>query len=309
MELIVEPISHEHLDSCIKNEIKNIILPLKNFSIKSDFRFDINEIKKILKQFSEINFVVKINAILFEHDLSKITEILLALSKMKVTDIIFQDLAIPQIIKEQNLNFNLRYNPETLVVSYGQFDFFNEVNFSTVTLARELTLNEIKKICTKKKNIQVEIQGHGFGFIMHSRWNLISNFETYYNTKINKPSNQHILIQEELRKYPNKLVQDEYGTLMLTSYCNYTIDLMYQLSEIEVDFIRLDFYGFDSQYAIDTTNLYMIALNDITNNKKINECTCKLLNNKDFVYSHGFLKSPKDILDLTKKTDTQNENK
>ena len=161
-----------------------------------------------------------------------------------------------QINAEEQLNLKLKYSPETLVTSYQQFDFFKEINCASVTLARELAMFEVDEILKHKlPGLEVEIQGHGYLFIMHSRWKLISNFEESYDIQL---KHQQLLIREDLRKLPNVITEDNFGTHMFSGFQLYTLDILNQLKD--VDWIRIDTINMQSDEVYYTTDTYLKAI-------------------------------------------------
>lgn len=77
--------------------------------------------------------------------------------------------------------------------------------------------------------------------------------------------------------------------------------MLNELNEIGIDFLKLDFFKFDSDYAIFVTKLYTEAIFNLEKKDKQTSLTKELLSNTDILYSHGFLKGAKEILDLQKK--------
>ena len=303
MKLVIEPYNYEHAIYCINNNIDAIILGLDKFSLRNTYTFNLNELKEILLIKNKTKVFVKVNSFIFENDIPVLTNYLMELNKLNVDEIIFADYAIAQINDELNLKLKLRYNPETLVTSYLQFPFFVENNFKCVTLTREISKYELKEIINNKnKKLEIEIQGHGYLFIMHSRWELISNFEKYYD--LNLP-HQQLQIKEELRKLPNLITQDQYGTHMFSGYQIYTLDI---LDELEgVDWIRIDSINMNEKELYLVTTLYKEVIDFFNNNKllpnQINDKVSGLKSIASSPISHSFLGKSSDILHMEKENE------
>lgn len=303
MKLVIEAFNKEHAIDLINNNADIVVLSNNKYATRINYSFSDNEILEFAKNKKNSEIWVKVNAIFFEQNLNDLENYLKWLSNINIDRIIFQDLAVAQIIKENNLNIKLHYCPETIVTNYGQFDFYNYVGFNSVFLARELSFNELKEISENKKNIEIEIQGHGYSFIMHSRWKMINNFIDYYNLDKQEINKDYLLVKEELRKYNDIIFEDEHGTHMLTGYILYTIDIIDKLKSLNIDYLRLDFIKTNEQYAKAISNLYINTIkNNFDNDKK------ELFNNlnKHFVITHGFLGGINEILGL-KKNEEQHE--
>ncbi len=300
MKLVVEPFNYNHAIDCINMNIDAIIIGLNNFSLRNSYSYSIEELKKIILVKNKTKVFVKINSFIFENDLKSLSELLTELSKLSIDEIIFSDYSIPQINNELNLNLKLRYNPETLVTSYFQFPFFAENNFNCVTLSREIPKYELKEIINNKQTgLEIEIQCHGYLFIMHSRWNLISNFEKYYD--ISLPHSQ-LKIKEELRKLPNIISQDQYGTHMFSGYQIYTLDILNELDGI--DWLRIDTINMKQEEAIKVVEIYKHIIDYYNQNKNlpnnINDLVLKLEEVSSSKLSHSFLGTVNDILHMEK---------
>lgn len=301
MKIVIDVFDYQHAIYCIEKNIDAIIIGNNEFSLRNSFSFSKKEIMTIIKGRKHTKVFLKFNAIFFESQLKNITEELISISKMDIDGIIFQDLAVAQINEELNLNLKLRYNPETLITSHYQFDFYKEVNFSCVTLARELMMFEIEEILENKiLGLELETQGHGLLFIMHSRWNLISNFEDHYNFSF---SSKNIIIKEELRKIPNILFEDKHGTHMMSGYEMYSIDLFEKFKKL--DWLRIDTLNLNKEYVYYITDLYINGLKSFKENiENYNKITSNLkteISSKTiFPISHGFLGGTKDMLHKVK---------
>ena len=298
MELIVEAYNMEHALFCIDSGVHNLIIGNEVFASTYSYSFSENEVINLVNNKKNTKIWIKIDTFFFEPDINRLICYLKWLSRLNVDFIIFQDFAVAQINDELKLNLKLNYASQTTNTSYYQFDFFLENNIKSIFLARELTMTELIEICQNKGSMKIEIQGHGYGFIMHSRWKMISNFENYFNEKISNDDNKLIQIKEKLRKYPNLIFENRHGTHMFTGYQIYTIDLLSKLDSLGIDYLRLDFFNTNFDYAKTITDLYLKILTkktDIDN-------TINLFNelHKNHCIDHGFLGNIKDLPHLQK---------
>ncbi|MDE6473290.1 MAG: U32 family peptidase, partial [Ureaplasma sp.] len=189
----------------------------------------------------------------------------------------------------------------TLVTSYHQFTFFIENNINSVSLPNELFINEIKQICEHKpNNFELLIQTQGFAFIMHSRWNLVSNFQKYVDDKNKEYDANKIIFIKELNKvYPNLIIEDEFGTHMFSGYELCCIKFLKEFQKINLDYLLIDTYlNNNSNYDLEIYKIYQQAKNDLDNLDKyfmeIKEITKNEL-------SSGFIGGPLEIKHLLKK--------
>lgn len=226
-------------------KIDNIIIGLRNFSCRFNNYFDYDQIKTLIDNKKMSKITVCINDIFFEDKIFELENAIKKLVDLKVDCIMFHDLAVAQIVKENNYDIELHYNPETLVTSYGQFDFYLKNKISSVSIASELTMSELKKIHENKHSIKTCVKIYGLGFVMHSRWPMVSNFKNHlnantsiYSKKFN--SLEYLLIKEDLRVMPNILYEDQYGTHMLTGYYICGIKKMKEFKSMNIDYLLID---------------------------------------------------------------------
>lgn len=298
MELIITPNSFQNAKYFIENNADALLIALNEFSCRSNYYFSVDEITKLveLKSKTKTKIFVKLNNLFFENQINELENILVRLSKLDIDKIFFNDFAIAQIKYEMKLKLNLHYHPDTLVTSYGQFEFFKENGIFSLTLSNELFSYEIHDILKNKDKLSICIQGHGYSFIMHSRWELVSNFQKYINDNNNEyDKNKIILIREQQKVYSNILIEDKYGTHMFSGYKLCLINYLQELKEKKLDYLILDTYlEKEEDYDIKIYKVY----HDVLDNK-----TTK---NKDFFnnnekYSPGFYGGIKSILHFKKK--------
>lgn len=310
MQLVTMPYDYAQSLAFIKNNIDCILLGHHDISLRCAKYFSWQQIEKICKAKQKTKVFILVNQFFFEQDLDKLLNYLVKLNELKVDGIYFQDYAVAQLVQENKLKLNLIYHPETLVTSYGQFDFFQKNKINHVVLARELFKTEVKNICEHKpKQMQLEIQAQGLMFIMHSRWKMISNFQKYADLKIN--SRDKFWIRETLRKYPNAIYEDEYGTHMFSGYELCVIEILNELKQMGIDFIRIDNIMQNKKWCEIMTYTYDKAIKLANQNKltkKAIETSLKTIQiaAKPHDVSLGFLGTVKDNYHLVKVEDEKN---
>lgn len=315
MKLVSMPYDFDQAKVFIEKEIDCLLLGQKDLSLRCAKYFSWNQIKKISEIKNKTKIFVLVNQFFFENDLKLLQDGLIKLASLKIDGVYFQDYAVAQIVKEQKLNIQLIYHSETLVTSYGQFDFFLKNNINHVVIARELFLSELKQIALNKpKKLKIEIQVHGFMFVMHSRWKMITNFENY--TGLTKIKNQKQLwIREALRKIPNAIYEDKYGTHMFTGYELCLIKYLNQLRDLKIDYLRIDNAMQNKLWCDKITNIYSEAIK-LSKENKLTDKKIKLINNEiekivqPNLFSPGFLGTIQDNYHLIKsnnETDIDND--
>ncbi|MCF0217872.1 MAG: U32 family peptidase [Malacoplasma sp.] len=291
-----------------KYQIDYIIVGIKDFSTRFNNYFDLETLSNLKQSLKYSKLCVCLNNIYSEFDISGLEKLLVKLDELKVDLVMFSDFAVAQIVDEKKLNLELHYNPETLVTSYGQFDFYLENKINKVNIATELTLSEVKKICENKKQMFVTIKGFGLGFIMHSRWNMIDTFVDYANLEKAKfNSVEYLLIKEDERKYPNIIYQDHTGTQMLTGFYICCIKQINELKATNINGLIIDalFVHDDDKTLAYVVNAYKYALNHNLNQNQLNKLYHFIAQKVELDISPNFFGNHSDVLHTLKES---NEN-
>ncbi|BAC44643.1 protease [Malacoplasma penetrans HF-2] len=286
-----------------KREVEYVVVGLENFSCRFNGYFDFEEIERVKKSFKYSKLCVFLNNLYSEFEIEKLENALEKLEQLNVDLIMFSDFAVPEIIYEKNLNLKVHYNPETLVTSYGQFNFYLSNNINKVNLATELTLSEVKRICDNKENMYVSIKGFGLGFIMHSRWKMISSFLDYVNAnKAKFNSIDYLLIKEDERVYPNIIYEDPTGTHMLSGYYICALKQINELKNMNIDALIIDsLFVHDDDMTLDfVLEAYKFALKNDLNEKQLNILYEQVSKKSELDISPGFFGEHSDVLHTKK---------
>ena len=209
MELVVS-INSKELDKYLKFT-NSFIIGLSNYSINY-YELTIEEIKNILKKYSNINLFIAINKNIFNEDLIILEKNLKELSKLKIKGILFYDLSVLSIVKRLKLNIDLVYNQDHLVTNYNIVNFYSDLGCKYSYLSSDITSLEMEEISSKTKvNLMALFIGHIV--ISHSKRKLVSNFYNHINKKNIETINMLSLKNEDSKYY---VIENEIGTNVLT---------------------------------------------------------------------------------------------
>jgi len=178
-----------------KKNIHGYIINLKNYGVF--YNLDLT-LKSILNLKTNKELYININKMLFNKDIKKITRILKELEKIKA-NVIFEDMAIFNIVKKNNLNINLIYNQIHFATNYLSINFLEKRNVNNVVLSTEITLKDIKKI---KKNTNSKIFGYCYGKvpILYSNRSLLTNYFNY-NKMLKEKDKYYIKAENDSNYY------------------------------------------------------------------------------------------------------------
>lgn len=135
----------------------------KKFSLRAKAsNFSIEDIAEGVKFAHSLNKKIYVTVNIIPHcdDLSNIEEYLLSLDRIHVDAIIVSSLFIIETVKKLNLNLECHVSTQVSAVNEDYVKFYEELGCTRVVLARECSLNEIRKIKEHTNSeLEVFIQG------------------------------------------------------------------------------------------------------------------------------------------------------
>lgn len=227
--------------------------------------FELAEIQKATEyaHAKQKKVYVALNGIFHNEIFDALPEYLNKLQDFKVDGIICGDPSIFIVIKEQDIQIPIHWNPETLATNYQTLGYWMTKGAKRVVLSNELQLENVAQM-KQKLPIAIEVQAHGMTCIFQSKRDLVSN----YYKEINNDGSEKNTTQE------SKLYMKEYGKAD-THYpifedCNGThimsdadicmIDNLDLLIQAGVGSLRMDSILKTSDYHVSTVRIYREAI-------------------------------------------------
>lgn len=161
------------------NYTNSFIIGLKDFSINYQ-EYTIEEIKKLKEDYPNIELFISLNKNIFNNDLDKLENILIELNKIDIKGLLFYDLAILSIVKNNNLNIPLVWAQEHMTTNYNTCNYYYDKGVEYVSLSSEITVSEIKQI---KDNSKIKLISFFFGYpdVSFTKRKLLTNYFLYNN--------------------------------------------------------------------------------------------------------------------------------
>lgn len=260
MEIIVTLSKINNLSKLHSNKVDGVIFG-GPFSLRFNYSLDdlnnINEycINNNLKRY------ITIDTFIFEDDKVAIYDYFEYLKELNPDGIYFTDLGIISIAREYGLDDRLIYDPDTLMTNSLDALFYLNKGIGVV-LARELTLDEVKKILSNTDG-KVDMQVFGHLKMSYSKRKFLTNYFSHINKDVDICGNKHLKLVEENRDYGLLIYEDKYGTRIYTDY----ILFMYkELLEIKDKINR----AIVDDSFIDDDNLVLDVIRDIKTMSKDN---------------------------------------
>ncbi len=258
MDLIVNLGNKKNIDRYKKVGVNHFIVGLKGFNVSSPLELDIDEISDLLKEDNDINLFVSLDKNIFNSELGDLKNNLFKLSKLNIKAVLFYDLSILNIVRENNLSLDLVWNQTHMVTNYNTCNYYYNKGVKYGYISSELTCEEIMEI-NKNSSMDFMVFIVGYPSLSHTRRSLLSNF---YRVNDVKDKEKEILISERDKKF---LIKENYtGTTIFGGEIVNGIDFIDKFMESGVSYLVLSDYKMDEDIFI-----------------KVLECIVKYVNNKD----------------------------
>ncbi|MDD7281482.1 peptidase U32 family protein [Floccifex sp.] len=242
------------LEKLKTNGIDGIIIGIPHFSIRCCNVVPLNEIRKWKEKCHELNLKLYINILKFVHEqeIPLLIQTLMELKQIAVDGIYFADEGVLFEAKKLGMEHLCVYQPETLITNSYDIDFYMSQGIQSVSLAHELSIDEIKKIANR--NSQFEILISGYYSILYSRRPLITN----YCEELNIPKNKSCYeIIEQTRQGRMPILEDENGTYVFSEEPMSSLELMDQLKACHINRFRIDSIFKDDDWTVKVIQSYL----------------------------------------------------
>ncbi len=229
MKLVVVPKNNKDLDKYINMGVKTFIFGLDGFSVNYPV-LTLEEIKKIVDKYKNIEIFISINKTIFNKDLECLEKAMDELNVLPIKGVLFYDLAILSIYSRNKYNYSLVWHQTHMVTNYNTCNYYYKKKVEYGIISSEITKDEILEIKSKTKmKLFVFLLGHPI--MAHSRRHLLTN---YYKT-LNKPYLlEDKIISEHDKNYIVK--ENELGTSILDGEIINGVDFINELSNAGIEY-------------------------------------------------------------------------
>ena len=219
--------------------------------------FDLNDIKDIKKE-----VFVSLNKNMFNKDIKYLKKTLLDLNNYNIKGVIYYDIAVVNLSKKLDLNYDLVWNQEHMVTNYDTINFWyrNGVKYSIIS--SDITLREVNEIINNT-NSKLMLNTFGYLPIFNSKRKLITNYLKTFNLK----NNGNNYLEKEGSKYP--IIEND-GTIL---YSSYILNGLEESIDLKVDYIILNSFKIDEDKFKTVLDLFknvnkknIVEYNNILNN-------------------------------------------
>lgn len=267
MELLAPAGNFDKLVTAVHYGADAVYFSGKRFGLRAFAgNFDGDEIFKAMDYLHERGKkgYVTLNIVAKDEDFVGLDDYLKLLIDAKVDGLIVSDVGLIYYIRKNFPSLNVHVSTQANVNNSQSAKFFADLGCTRIVLARELSLEDIKKMHqTLGDKIELEAFVHGAMCISYSGRCLLSNYLT------GRDSNRGACVQacrwkyyirEENREDELPIEEDERGTYILNSKDMCLIDHLKELEEAGIASLKIEGRMKSDYYVASVVNAYRRAL-------------------------------------------------
>jgi putative protease len=232
---------------------------LKEFNMRATAKnFKLSELKKVvdLCHKNKIKAYLTLNTVVYENELSRIKQILKKVKEAEIDAIHAWDMSV--INEAKKLKIPIHLSTQASVSNSEAVKFYKKLGIKRIILARECSLEQIKKIKKEVKGLELEVFIHGAMCVSISGRCFISQFE------FKKSANRGECLQPCRRDY---IIEDEEGNKLRLGK-NYvlspkdlcTLPIIDKLIKAKIDAFKIEGRNRSPEYVKIVTEVYREAI-------------------------------------------------
>ena len=229
--------------------------------------FEDDEIEKAVNYAHSLNkkVYITVNILAHEADFDGLKEYIEYLDKIGVDAVIVADVGIIKLIRDVAPNLDIHVSTQANVTNSYSAKFFQDMGVKRIVLARELSIEEIKKIHEAVPNMELEAFVHGAMCISYSGRCLLSNYFTGRDSNrgacVQACRWEYTITEKSRQGQQFPIEEDERGTYILNSKDLCMIKHLKELEEAGVCSFKIEGRMKSEYYVACTVNAYRRAIN------------------------------------------------
>lgn len=262
-ELVVTPRNLTEIEALIEAGADAFIIGEEKFGLRLAGHFNFDELRQaveLIKQHDKKVYVA-INAIMPNGLLNDLKEYINQIKTLPIDALRFSDPGAYMIAKEVAPQMTLHWSSETLGTNYFTVNYWYDRGVLRTVLAPEMMKESVIETKQQAKG-EVEILVHGAICMFQSRRHLVGNYLKFQGQmveKIQSRDNGYLLFDPERSLY-YPVYEDEQGTHIFNGTDVCMIDDLVEFIETGVDSFRIDSVLKSTDYVINVTKAYRLAI-------------------------------------------------
>lgn len=258
MNFITTLFSKEDIVKLHEVHVKSVLVGIPYYATRCAAYIPLAELKTIKEECLkyDMNVYVVVNRMFTEEELPKLDQCLQYLKMIDVDGIYYGDEGVFYKAKQLGIAHKLIYNPDTLITNSKDIQYYLDEGIQYVSLAKELSLEEIGEICKHCDASKLEMVIHGRLNMMHSKRSLLTNYMNFLNRDHTMKHNMHLRIKEEQREDLMPIVEDDLGVNVYTGFTLNSFEEIHQLLDMGIGHMRIEGIFHDLDYEIEAIKTY-----------------------------------------------------
>ncbi len=307
VELLAPAGSMEALKAAIISGADAIYLGGSHFGARSYAKnFDNEEISEAIKlaHLYQVKIYVTINTLIYDNEFTEVMNYIDFLYHHDVDALIIQDLGLMSVIRKYYPDLELHASTQMTIHNASGAQLLKENGIKRVVLARENTLEEIRKI-TENVSIETEVFVHGALCVSYSGQCLMSSL-------IGGRSGNRGKCAQPCRKLYDLKLNDEIiekNKYLISPKDLNTINHLGEIIETGVHSLKIEGRMKSPEYVAIVVSIYRKAIDSYYKNKQINISASDLgdleqIFNRQFTRGFMFLENGKSYINTEKNNNT-----
>lgn len=229
-----------------------IIVGIKNLSIRHVIELDLQELKEWKEECNHFGLELYVNALklMMDSDLKEVESLIQTCIDLNIDGIYCADEGLIYLAQKMGYK-SMIYQPETLITNHWDAQFYLDQGCKAVSLAHELSLDEIKLI---SQTTGLEVLINGYFSILYSKRKLITNYLDAIGKKIDNYSNLELIEQTRTDRMP--IIEDSTGTHIFSEYPITSVSQYSDLLDMGIRRFRIDSIFFDDNWTCEVLRAY-----------------------------------------------------
>lgn len=234
--------------------------------------FELSELKKVIAEChkNKLKAYLTLNTIIYDNEIEKLKKILTEAKKAKIDAVIAWDFSV---LKEANkLKIPIHLSTQASVSNYESAEYYyKKFKVESITLARELSLEQVKEIIKKIKQNKLKLKIETF---IHGAMCVSISGRCFLSQHLfNKSANRGECLQPCRRKYIIYEPEDKYKLALGEDYIMSPKDLcalpfIDQLIEAKIDAFKIEGRNRSPEYVKTAIECYREAIDAVKKDLK-----------------------------------------
>lgn len=239
------------VDALLQRDVFGIVVGFKDYSSGQALSLSLQEIEDLVEKVQgKTKIYLLMNQLYHEYKLDQLAKVLEKLANSHIDGIFFQDFGLLNLVKQNQYDLNLIYQPDTLNTNHQTLNTLKDMGVDGFMLSSQLHEDEVKEI-VKKTNAMTIVQIHGVQYISCSRRKLLTNyFEVLKQNRLTDYKQNYIMKVSNSEDY-SYIYEDDYGTHV------YTVNELCTLNKnLDNEYGYIETLYLDPQYVLEVIDAY-----------------------------------------------------